>query len=171
MVRRPFPEKPQTMVGLWNGSSSHIMHMKETEEIGGDHHLAALDLVQQRTVSCAQHQGERRRNGNRHHKAHRAGEAQLNRERGAEQPGDDAERQTEVQPAAGVNHRHHGKNQNRVPAESVDSVADLGPEVRPDKGGRNKQQQQEAGDDQTRQAEALDHFLQPVTDSKAVSVR
>ena len=32
VVRRPEPEKPHTISGFLYGSSSHIMHMKETEE-------------------------------------------------------------------------------------------------------------------------------------------
>ena len=31
-VRRPLAEKPHTMVGCLYGSSSHIMHMNDTDE-------------------------------------------------------------------------------------------------------------------------------------------
>ena len=91
-----------------------------------------------------------------------AGKAKLDGKGRAQKTGDDAEGQTEVQSAAGVDHRHHGQHHDGVPAEAVDGVADLGPEIRAYEGRRDKQEQQEGCNNESRQAEVFRKDMQPV---------
>ena len=130
--------------------------------IGGDHHFAALDLVEKPAVERAEDDRKGRGDEDGHEKTHGPGEAELDGERRPEKARDDAEGQAEVEAAAGVDHRHHREHHDGVPAEAVDGVADLRPEVRAHKGGRDEQQQQEARDDQSRQAEAFRKLAQAV---------
>lgn len=115
--------------------------------VGGDHHFAALDLVQQPAVAAAEQQREGGGDQDRHHEAHGAGKAELDGQRGAQQAGHDAQRQAEVQAAAGMDHGNHGQHQNGVPAEAVDGIGDLGGQIGAHDRGGDKQQQQEARDD------------------------
>ena len=133
---------------------AHEGHGREAH-VGGDHHLAALDLVQQPAVAAAEQQGKGRGDEDGHKEAGKAGVAQLDGQRGTQQSGHDTQRQAEVQAAAGVYHGHHGQHHHGVPAETGDDIGDLCGEIQPHAGRGDEQQQQEARDDQTRQAEAV----------------
>ena len=142
----------------------HHAHERDGREadVSRDHHLAALDLIEQPAVACAEDQGKGSGDNDCHDKAHGSGEAELYRERRAEKTGDNAEGQAEVEATAGVDHRYHRKHEDRVPAEAVNGVGDLGRKVRADKGSGNKQEQEEACDDESRQAEGVDSSFEPV---------
>ena len=129
--------------------------------ISGDHHFSAFDFIQQPTVGCAEDNGKRRCNDDGHHKTHGAGETELNRDGSSQQPGDNSQRETEVQPTAGMDHRYHSQNQNGIPAKTVENVGDLGQKVCTDKRCRYKQQKQKGCNNQPRQSEGGDAFPKP----------
>ncbi len=131
-------------------------------DIRGYHHLAALYLVEEPAVARAEDEGEGRGDNDGHDEAHRPREAELNGERRAKQAGDDAQRQAEVEAAAGVHHGDHRKHQHSVPAETVDGVGYLRGKIRADERGGNEQKQQERGNDKAREAEGADRSFYPV---------
>ena len=148
------PNHRWALVGQQQPHHAHEGHGREAH-IGGDHHLAALDLVQQPAVAAAEQQGKGRGDEDGHQEAGKPRIAQLDGQRGTQQSGHDTQRQAEVQAAAGVYHGHHGQHHHGVPAETGDDIGDLCGEIQPHAGRGDEQQQQEARDDQTRQAEAV----------------
>ena len=78
---------------------------------------------------------------------------ELDRQRRAQKTRHQTQRQTEVQTAAGVNHRDHCQNHDRVPAEAVGDVRDLREEVHARDRREDEQKDQEARDDHARQTE------------------
>ena len=148
------PHHGRVLVRQQQPHHAHEGHGREAH-IGGDHHLAALDLVQQPAVAAAEQQGKGRGDEDGHQEAGKPRIAQLDGQRGTQQSGHDTQRQAEVQAAAGVYHGHHGQHHHGVPAETGDDIGDLCGEIQPHDGSGDEQQQQEARDDQTRQAEAV----------------
>lgn len=76
-----------------------------------------------------------------------------------QQAGQNPQGDAEVQAASGLDHGDHGQHQNSIPAEAVDYVADLHPQVGAHNGGHNKQQQHKPGDNQPGRSKAFDHAL------------
>ena len=130
-------------------------------DVGRNHHFAALDLVEQEAIAAAQHDREGGRDQDCHKEARQPAETQVQRDRRAQQSGDNPQRQAEIESAARMDHRHHREHQHGVPAEAVDGVGNLAGEVGADKGRHDKEHQQEPGDNQPGQAELVDQLLQP----------
>ena len=133
----------------------HDAHEHDAGEahVHGDGHLFALDLVQQLAVEPAEQDGEGRGQHQGAEEARGAVQPQLHRQGGAQQAGDDAQRQAEVEPAAGLDHGHQGQHEQGVLAEPVEHVRQGGVHPDPHRGRGEEQGHQEQEDDDPGPAE------------------
>jgi hypothetical protein len=77
---------------------------------------------------------------------------------GAEEAGNDADGQAEIQPAPRLDHRHHGKNEQAVLPEAVQDVAERGVDPNPHDGRRDEEQDEEDENDDAGPAEIGDQL-------------
>ena len=147
------------MIGKDQPHHTHQRYRGESD-VGRDHHLSALDLVEEPSVQRAEDQREGRCDQDRCQEGKGTCEAKLDGERGAEKSGNNSQRKSEVQSAAGVNHGYYSQYQNTVPAETVNDIGDLCRQICSDKRCHDQQKEQETCDDQTGKAETLKSSLE-----------
>ena len=58
-----------------------------------------------------------------------------------------------------MHHRHHCQYQDRIPAETVNCIGYLCGKIRSDDWRQNEERQKESGNDQPRQTEVVNQFL------------
>ncbi len=59
-----------------------------------------------------------------------------------------------------MDHRNHGEDEDSVPAETIDGVAELCEEVGPQERRSDEKDKEEAGDDESRKTELLQTSLE-----------
>src|SRR5450830_460157 len=107
------PDHRRTVIGQDQPHYAHEGNRRETN-ICSDHHLIALDMVQQKTISPAEYQCKWNGYPDSAGESRNPNKPQFNAQRGSQQSSDNTEWQTKIQSTTCLHHRNHGEYQDTV---------------------------------------------------------